>query len=105
MWARGDKAPAIAAAFGCKVGVINVARARFGLKPRRTVAGRPKKQQEREEPSHQIKRVAVMLQYRLAVDREAQGQMRIQHLTAAMATSRILFASSTAHASARQAAS
>ena len=35
MWDRGDKAPAIAAALGCKVGAVNVARARFGLKPRR----------------------------------------------------------------------
>ena len=41
MWERGEKAAAIAAAFGCKVGAINVARARFGLKPRRIVSGRP----------------------------------------------------------------
>ena len=42
MWDRGDKAPVIAAALGCKVGAISVARARFGLKPRRMVSGRPK---------------------------------------------------------------
>jgi hypothetical protein len=34
MWDGGDKAPTIAAALGCKVGAVNVARARFGLKPR-----------------------------------------------------------------------
>ena len=56
MWDRGDKVPAIAAALGCKVGAINVARARFGLKPRRIVSGRPK--QEPEEPAHKIERVA-----------------------------------------------
>ena len=55
MWDRGDKAPDIAAAFGCKVGVINVARVRFGLKPRRIVSGRPK---EPDEPTHKIERVA-----------------------------------------------
>ena len=46
MWDRGDKAPAIAAALGCTVGVVNVARARFGLKPRRIVSGRPKEPDE-----------------------------------------------------------
>jgi hypothetical protein len=55
MWDRGDKAPVIAAALGCKVGAINVARARFGLKPRRIVSGRPK---EPDEPAHKIERVA-----------------------------------------------
>src|SRR4029077_19253032 len=29
-WDRGDKVSAVAKAFGCKVGAINVARARFG---------------------------------------------------------------------------
>ncbi len=56
MWNRGDKAPAIAAALGCNVGAVNVARARFGLKPRRIVSGRPK--QEPDEPAHKIERVA-----------------------------------------------
>ena len=55
LWNRGDKASEIAAAMGCKVGVINVARARFGLKPRRIVSGRPK---ELDEPTHKIERVA-----------------------------------------------
>jgi hypothetical protein len=55
MWDRGDKAPVIAAALGCKVGAISVARARFGLKPRRMVSGRPK---EPDEPVHKIERVA-----------------------------------------------
>ena len=55
MWDRGDKAPVIAAALGCKVGAISVARARFGLKPRRMVSGRPK---EPDEPAHKIERVA-----------------------------------------------
>jgi signal transduction histidine kinase len=55
MWDRGDKAPAIAAALGCKAGAVNVARARFGLKPRRLVSGRPK---EPDEPAHKIERVA-----------------------------------------------
>jgi hypothetical protein len=56
MWDRGDKVPAIATALGCKVGAVNVARARFGLKPRRIVSGRPK--QEPDEPAHKIERVA-----------------------------------------------
>jgi DNA topoisomerase VI subunit B len=56
MWDRGDKVSAIAGALGCKVGAVNVARARFGLKPRRVVSGRPK--QEPDEPSHKIERVA-----------------------------------------------
>jgi hypothetical protein len=55
MWDRGDKAPVIAASLGCKVGAINVARARFGLTPRRIVSGRPK---EPDEPAHKIERVA-----------------------------------------------
>ena len=55
MWDRGEKASAIAAALGCKVGAVNVARARFGLKPRRIVSGRPK---EPDEPAHKIERVA-----------------------------------------------
>jgi hypothetical protein len=55
MWDRGDKAPVIAAALRCKVGAINVARARFGLKPRRMVSGRPK---QPDEPAHKIERVA-----------------------------------------------
>ena len=56
MWARGDKASDIAVALGCKVGAVNVARARFGLTPRRIVSGRPK--QEPDEPAHKIERVA-----------------------------------------------
>jgi DNA-binding transcriptional regulator YdaS (Cro superfamily) len=56
MWNRGDKAPVIAAALGCKVGAVNVARARFGLEPRRKVSGRPR---VLDEPSHKIERVAV----------------------------------------------
>jgi hypothetical protein len=56
MWNRGEKAPVIAAALGCKVGAINVARARFGLTPRRIVSGRPK---EPDEPAHKIERVAI----------------------------------------------
>ena len=56
MWDRGDKVAAIAAALGCKVGAINVARARFGLKPRRIVSGRPKALDD--EPVHKIERVA-----------------------------------------------
>jgi DNA topoisomerase VI subunit B len=55
MWNRGDKASVIAAALGCKVGAISVARARFGLKPRRMMSGRPK---EPDEPAHKIERVA-----------------------------------------------
>lgn len=55
MWNRGDKAPVIAAALGCKVGAVNVARAWFGLTPRRIVSGRPK---EPDEPAHKIERVA-----------------------------------------------
>ena len=46
---------AIAEALGCKVGAVNVARARFGLTPRRIVSGRPK---EPDEPAHKIERVA-----------------------------------------------
>jgi hypothetical protein len=56
MWDRGDKAAAIATALGCKLGAVNVARARFGLKPRRIVSGRPK---EPDEPVHKIERVAI----------------------------------------------
>jgi hypothetical protein len=56
MWERGEKAPAIAAALDCKIGAVNVARARLGLKPRRIVSGRPK--QEPDEPAHKIERVA-----------------------------------------------
>jgi DNA topoisomerase VI subunit B len=56
MWDRGDKAPMIAAALGCKVGAVNVARARFGLTPRRIVSGRPPKTPD--EPAHKIERVA-----------------------------------------------
>jgi hypothetical protein len=56
MWNSGAKAPAIAAVLGCKVGAINVARARFGLKPRRAASGRSK--QEPDEPPHKIERVA-----------------------------------------------
>jgi len=55
MWNRGDRTAAIAAALGCKVGAVNVARARFGLTPRRIVPGRPK---EPDEPTHKIERVA-----------------------------------------------
>jgi Histidine kinase-, DNA gyrase B-, and HSP90-like ATPase len=40
----------------CKPGAVNVARARFGLKARRVVSGRPK--QEPDEPAHKIERVA-----------------------------------------------
>jgi Histidine kinase-, DNA gyrase B-, and HSP90-like ATPase len=57
MWERGDKVPAIAAALGCKVGAISVARARFGLEPRRAVLGRPR--HEPDEPAHKIERVAI----------------------------------------------
>jgi hypothetical protein len=57
MWDHGDKVPAIAAALGCKVGAVNVARARFGLKPRRAVSGRPR--QQPDEPAHKIERVAI----------------------------------------------
>jgi DNA topoisomerase VI subunit B len=56
MWDRGDKVAAIAAALECKVGAVNVARARFGLKPRRIVSGRPKLVDD--EPVHKIERVA-----------------------------------------------
>jgi hypothetical protein len=56
MWDRGDKAPAIAEALGCKVGTVRVARARFKLTPRSNVSGRPK--QEPDEPAHRIERVA-----------------------------------------------
>jgi hypothetical protein len=56
MWDRGDKVAVIAAALGCKVGAVNVARARFGLKPRRIVSGRPKLVDD--EPVHKIERVA-----------------------------------------------
>jgi Histidine kinase-, DNA gyrase B-, and HSP90-like ATPase len=55
MWDRGEKVPVIAAALGCKVGAINVARARFGLTPRRIVPGRPR---EPDESAHKIERVA-----------------------------------------------
>ena len=55
MWQRGDKTADIAAALGCKVGAISVARRRFGLKPRSVVPGRPK---EPDEPAHKIERVA-----------------------------------------------
>jgi Histidine kinase-, DNA gyrase B-, and HSP90-like ATPase len=56
MWDRGDNAAAIAAALGCKDSAVNVARARFGLTPRRIVSGRPR--QEPDEPAHRIERVA-----------------------------------------------
>ena len=56
MWRGGDKVADIAAAMGCKVGAISVARRRFGLKPRRNVSGRPR--QEPDEPAHKIARVA-----------------------------------------------
>ena len=56
MWDRGDKAADIAAALGCKVGAISVARRRFGLKPRSVVPGRPPR--EPDEPAHKIERVA-----------------------------------------------
>jgi anti-sigma regulatory factor (Ser/Thr protein kinase) len=55
MWDRGDKVPAIAAALGCNVGAVNVARARFGLTPRRIVSGRPK---DPDGLAHKIERVA-----------------------------------------------
>ncbi len=55
MWDRGDKVSVIAGALGCNVGTVNVARARFGLTPRRIVSGRPK---EPDEPAHKIERVA-----------------------------------------------
>ena len=57
MWERGDKVAAIAEALGCEVSAVNVARARFGLKPRRVVPGRPR--QVPDEPAHKIKRVAL----------------------------------------------
>jgi hypothetical protein len=56
MWDRGDSTADIAAALGCKVGTISVARRRLGLKPRRIVPGRPR--QEPDEPAHKIERVA-----------------------------------------------
>src|SRR5262245_47735560 len=57
MWDRGDTAAAIAAALGdISVGSVNVARARFGLPPRRKVSGRPRI--EPDEPPHRIERVA-----------------------------------------------
>jgi hypothetical protein len=55
MWNRGHKASDIAEALGCKAGAVNVARARFGLPPRRVVSGRPKVP---DEPAHKIERVA-----------------------------------------------
>jgi len=55
MWMRGDRAADIATALGCKVGAVNVARARFGLKPRRIAPGRP---HEPDDPTHKIERVA-----------------------------------------------
>jgi hypothetical protein len=55
--ARRTDSTAIAAALGCNVGAINVARARLGLKPRWIVSGRPK--QEPDEPAHKIERVAL----------------------------------------------
>jgi hypothetical protein len=56
-WERGDKASTMAAALGCSVGAINVARPRLDLKPRRIVSGRPK--QEPDDPAHKIERVAL----------------------------------------------
>jgi hypothetical protein len=56
LWERGETAAAIAGALGINVGAVNVARARFGLKPRRVVSGRPK--QEPDERAHKIERVA-----------------------------------------------
>ena len=55
MWDRGDSTATIAEAFGCKPSVISTARARFNLKPRREVSGRPKLP---DEPAHKIERVA-----------------------------------------------
>ena len=55
MWDRGDKTSIIAEALGVKPGTVSVARERFGLTPRRDVAGRPK---EPDEPAHKIERVA-----------------------------------------------
>ena len=55
MWNRGDSATAIAKVLGCKPAVVSVARARFKLKPRREVSGRPKLP---DEPAHKIDRVA-----------------------------------------------
>ncbi len=46
------------------IGAINVARARFGLKPRRNVSGRPK--QEPDEPAHKIERVAFITSRRIS---------------------------------------
>ena len=48
-----DKPPVIAAALGCTVAAVDVARDRFGLNPRRMVSGRPK---EPDEPAHRIER-------------------------------------------------
>ena len=45
-WERGDKGSTMAAALGCSVGAINVARPRLDLKPRRIVSGRPKQEPE-----------------------------------------------------------
>jgi hypothetical protein len=58
MWDRGDATPVIAAVLGCSTATVSVARARFGLKPRRAVSGRPTKQ-EPDEPVHKIERVAI----------------------------------------------
>jgi DNA topoisomerase VI subunit B len=56
MWNRGDSTAAIAEVLGCKAAVVSVARARFGLTPRRKISGRPK--QHQDEPAHKIERVA-----------------------------------------------
>jgi hypothetical protein len=55
MWNRGDSTAAIAKALGCKAAVVSVARARFKLKRRREVSGRPTIP---DEPAHKIERVA-----------------------------------------------
>ena len=49
MWNCGDSATAIAKVLGCKAAVVSVARARFGLTPRRKISGRPKMP---DEPGH-----------------------------------------------------
>ncbi len=49
MWNCGNSATAIAKVLGCKAAVVSVARARFGLTPRRKISGRPKMP---DEPGH-----------------------------------------------------
>ena len=52
---RGELTDGHRRVLGCKPAVVSVARARFKLKPRRDVSGRPKVP---DEPAHKIERVA-----------------------------------------------